>query len=99
MSSCADVVALLSQGKKAKVVGEETGGGFQGNTSGLMPVRKVYPNMEMIIPLQKYTNAVDENINVGRGTIPDHHVPLTLENVMRNYDEQLDYVKQLIKKK
>ncbi|TPN87963.1 S41 family peptidase [Aquimarina algicola] len=99
MSSCADVVALLSQDKKVKVVGEETGGGFQGNTSGLMPVTKVYPNMEMIIPLQKYTNAVDENINVGRGTIPDHHVPLTLENVMRNYDEQLEYVKQLIKKK
>jgi hypothetical protein len=98
MSSCADLVAILSHNKKAIVVGEESGGGFQGNTSGMMPTMNIRPNLTMTIPLQKYTNAVDPTKNVGRGTIPDYPLPLTLDDWIHKIDTQIEYVKQLIKK-
>jgi hypothetical protein len=97
MSSCADVVAILSHNKKAKVVGEETGGGYQGNTSGMMPTMNIQPNLTMTIPLQKYTNAVDPSIHIGRGTIPDYPIIRTLDDWMNEKDMQLESVKQLIK--
>jgi hypothetical protein len=37
MSLCADVAAILSFNKKAICIGQQTGGGYQGNNSGLMP--------------------------------------------------------------
>lgn len=100
MSSCADVVAILSHNKKATVIGEETGGGYQGNTSGMMPTINIQPNLKMTIPLQKYTNAVDSSKNVGRGTIPDYPIVLTFDDWMdEKNDKQLEDVKKLIKNK
>ena len=97
MSSCADVVAILSYNHKVVVIGEETGGGYQGNTSGMMPTEEIRPNLKMTIPLQKYINAVDPNVNFGRGTIPDHRVTPTLKDWMENNDVPLKYVQKLIK--
>ena len=96
MSSCADVVAILSDNGKAKVVGQESGGGFQGNSSGMMPSTSIPPHMNMVTPLQKYTNAVDKRKNVGRGTVPDFEVSPGLEDWMGGEDVQLEYVKGLI---
>ena len=72
LSSCADVIAILAHNKKAKVVGQESGGGYQGNTSGIMPKTKIPTGLELTVPLLKYTNAVDPMVNIGRGTIPDY---------------------------
>ena len=96
MSSCADFVAILSHNNKAQVIGEETGGGYQGNTSGLMPTVP-FLNFEMTIPLQKYVNAVDLNKNFGRGTIPDHPIIPGLKDVIQNKDVQMEYAIKLIK--
>jgi len=97
MSSCADVVAILSHNNKAKVIGTETGGGYQGNTSGLMPKTLIMDDyMEITTPLNKYTNAVDPNTNFGRGTIPDFHVTPTLDDWSENRDVELAFVMKLI---
>lgn len=99
MSSCADLVAILSHNKKAVVIGQETGGGYQGNTSGMMPTTKIKGNLQMVTPLQKYTNAVDPNTNFGRGTIPDYIVKPTLENWMNKKDAEMELVQELINSK
>ena len=99
MSSCSDVVAILSHNKKAIVVGAETGGGFQGNTSGMMPTISIQPNLTMTIPLQKYTNAVDTSKNIGRGAMPDYPIVLTLDDWMNENDIHIEYAKRLIKNK
>lgn len=99
MSSCADLVAILSHNKKAIVIGQETGGGYQGNTSGMMPNTEIKGNLEMVTPLQKYTNAVDPEINIGRGTIPDYPVKPTLENWMNKSDPEMGVVIKLINSK
>ena len=96
MSSCSDFVAILSDNKKAQVVGQESGGGFQGNTSGIIPTSKIKTGLLVTIPLQKYTNAVDLNKNFGRGTIPDFEVTPTFDNWVNKKDVEMEFVLRLI---
>lgn len=97
MSSCSDFVAILSHNKKAKVIGQESGGGYQGNTSGLMPTEEIDPNMVITVPLLKYTNAVNLTQNIGRGTIPDYPLDHTLEDWISKKDIEMEFVNQLLK--
>ncbi len=99
MSSCADFTAILTSNEKAVVVGQETGGGYQGNTSGMMPSTDFKGNLQVVTPLQKYTNAVDPNKNIGRGTIPDHIIKPTLDNWMNKKDAEMELVRELIDSK
>lgn len=71
MSSCSDFVAIMQYNKKAQILGEETGGGYQGNTSGLIPSEKLACGLVVDIPLLKYYNFVEKKLNLGRGTQPD----------------------------
>jgi hypothetical protein len=96
MSSCSDVVAVLHANKRATFIGEETGGGYQGNTSGLMPTVSVLGGMRLTVPLLKYTNAVDPKVNIGRGTIPDHIVISTADDIVNKKDPVMEYVIGLI---
>tara|TARA_R110002126_G_C10490551_1_gene503851 strand:+ start:27969 stop:29426 length:1458 start_codon:yes stop_codon:yes gene_type:complete len=98
MSSCGDFVAVLSHNKKAKTVGQETGGGYQGNTSGMMPENVVFKNLVITTPMQKYVNFVDLKKNFGRGTIPDFKVKKTLEDRLSKKDAELEFVKSLLEK-
>jgi Peptidase family S41 len=96
LSSCADVIAILAHNKKAKVVGQESGGGYQGNTSGMMPKTKIPTGLEITVPLLKYTNAVDPMVNMGRGTIPDYVVAPSLDNWIEKDDVEKEFIMQLI---
>ncbi|MEO1655143.1 MAG: S41 family peptidase, partial [Bacteroidota bacterium] len=97
MSSCADLVAILAHHHKAQVVGQESGGGYQGNTSGLMPTNPIFAHLEMTIPLQKYSNAVDPKHNFGRGTLPQYPIYPSLEDWLNQRDVELNFVDNLIK--
>jgi len=98
MSSCADVAAILSYNKKAVFIGQETGGGYQGNNSGMMPDTKMLPfDFTISVPLQKYFNYVDTSRNIGRGTMPDHPVNLTINDILRGGDKELQFAITLIK--
>jgi len=99
MSSCADFVAILSSNNIAKVIGQETGGGYQGNTSGMMPKITIKQLMIITIPLQKYTNYVDLEKNFGRGTIPDFNVYPTLDEWIAKKDVEQNFIKEFLKKK
>lgn len=96
MSSCSDVAAVLHANKRATFIGEETGGGYQGNTSGLMPTVTVSGGLRLTVPLLKYTTAVDPRINFGHGTIPDHHVVSSVDEVVNKKDPVMAYVTSLI---
>lgn len=99
MSSCSDFVAIISDNKKADIVGQESGGGFQGNTSGMMPTSSFAKNMTITIPLQKYTNAVDLKKNKGSGTTPDYVIKPTLDDWIEKKDVEVLFIKSLIKDK
>ncbi len=97
MSSCADFTAILSSNQKATIIGQETGGGYQGNTSGMMPEEPINEFMSVIIPLQKYTNYVDSKKNFGRGTMPDINIQYTLEDWINKKDLEMSATKKLVK--
>jgi C-terminal processing protease CtpA/Prc len=96
LSSCSDFVAILSSNRKALVIGQETGGGFQGNTSGMMPTARIPTGLRVTVPLQKYTNAVDGAKNFGRGTIPDFEIKPSFENWVTRKDVEMEFVLRLI---
>jgi hypothetical protein len=86
-STAADVTAALRSQGRATFIGEETGGAYEGNTSGL--------NAQIVLPasgfkskiqMYGYVNAVKPAPN-GRGTIPDHVVPRTTSDILRGVDE------------
>ncbi|HEY2349412.1 MAG TPA: S41 family peptidase [Puia sp.] len=98
MSSCADVAAVLSYHKKAVFIGQETGGGYQGNNSGMIPQTKVDPfGFELTVPLQKFYNYVDSTKDIGRGTMPDYPVNLTIQEILNGNDAEMKFVIDLIK--
>ncbi|MFI5156123.1 MAG: S41 family peptidase [Chitinophagales bacterium] len=98
MSSCSDVTAVLSYNKKAIFIGEETGGAYQGNNSGMIPETKILPfNFTLTVPLQEYFNAVDTSKNIGRGTMPDFPVHLTANERITGEDKSLGLALELIK--
>ncbi|MDJ1467649.1 S41 family peptidase [Cytophagaceae bacterium DM2B3-1] len=98
MSSCADVAAILSFNKKAIVVGQETGGGYHGNTSGMMPVSILDRfGFRLSVPLQKYVNHVDSSSPVGRGVLPEYPIATSIEELLKKEDTELAFVLNLIK--
>ncbi len=98
MSSCADVAAILSYNKRAIFIGQETGGGYQGNNSGMLPDSKVKPfNFTLTVPLQKYLNYVDTSKNIGRGAMPDYPINTTIGDILNNEDTELKAAIGLIK--
>jgi hypothetical protein len=98
MSSCADVAAVLSYNKKALFFGEETGGAYEGNNSGMIPEWKITPyNFMLSVPLQEFFNYVDFTKNNGKGTIPDYPVYPKIEDMLTGQDELMAYALYIIK--
>ena len=94
-STSADVTATLHNMKRATFVGEETGGGYEGNTSGLNALI-VLPNshLQLKIMMYEYFNAVKPPMR-GRGTIPDHPVALRVEDMLSGIDTQMERAEAL----
>ena len=97
MSSCADVAAVLSYNKKAVFIGEETGGAYEGNNSGMMPETKMEPfHFTLSVPLQKYYNAVDLSNHNGRGIIPDYPIDPGIKEILEGKDLEMNRAFDLI---
>lgn len=90
LSSCADAAAVLQYNRQAVLIGEETGGGYQGNNSGLMPEAKLDFGIKVSIPLLKYVNAVDPNKNVGNGIYPDIVTAPAVEDILKDRDPVME---------
>ena len=98
-SATAEFCAVAKSNGRAKFIGEETGGGYYGNTSGgrktlILPNTKIRIN----IPLTKYVMYVKKAKYKDRGIIPDYPVLPSIEDVIHNKDTQLDFAFRLAKK-
>ncbi|MEO9870303.1 S41 family peptidase [Ekhidna sp.] len=97
-SGGSEFASIAKAQSDALFIGEETGGGFYGQTSGLYTYL-LLPNsqMEIRIPLLKFsTNFESADIPFGRGVIPDHKVTTTFEEYMAEQDVELEYTLNLI---
>jgi len=96
MSSCADVIAVLSYNKKAILIGEETGGAYEGNNSGMIPETSVDPfHFTLTVPLQKFYNAVDLSNRQGSGVLPDYPVNPDIKDIIGGEDLYMRKVMEL----
>lgn len=95
-STAADFCAVAHHLKRATFIGEETGGGYYGNNSGMQTIVTL-PNSKMRIrvPMYQYWNAVPGYDGKRRGTRPDHVVETKVASVLRGVDEQLDLALKL----
>src|SRR5215510_7932214 len=95
-STAADFCAVTHHLKRATFIGEETGGGYYGNNSG-MQVMLTLPNSKarVRIPMYEYWNAVPGYDGRRRGTRADHLVKTKAANLLRGVDEQLELALKL----
>jgi C-terminal processing protease CtpA/Prc len=97
-STAADVATVAHHNGLATFVGEETGGGYDGNTSGVSgDIALVHSGFGVRVPRWMYTTANVGHAYPGRGVPPDHHVPGTAEEALTGRDPQLELVRQLLR--
>ncbi|MDG1159254.1 MAG: S41 family peptidase [Flavobacteriales bacterium] len=83
-------------GVKCVLVGEETGGGYQGNTSGYFYTLEL-PNTGFVVKIPRilFDLAVKDNSWQG-GVMPDIIIPDKVEDYIKGEDTQLNFVLSLI---
>jgi len=99
-STAADFCSIAKSNNRGKFIGEETGGGYYGNTSG-QTTKVELPNskMDITIPKLKYVNAVKISKYKDRGTIPDYRILPTINEVILHKDVQLNFALKLAREK
>lgn len=89
-STAADVATVLHHQRLGVFVGEETGGGYDGNTSGTSRAESLaHSQIRVDIPLWMYTTANEGHRFSGRGVIPDHAVEPMIEDILGGRDPVL----------
>lgn len=90
-STTAELITQLHDKQRAVFVGEESGGAYQGNSSG-RSVTLVLPNsaLRVIIPLVTYTLAIGGSHPNGRGVTPGHAVTPSINDYLDGRDRPLE---------
>lgn len=100
-SGGSEFAALAKNHTTAKFIGEETGGGYYGNTSG-SDIFYTLPHTKLTgrIPLCKFVVQVkDDSIPFGHGLIPDYYLQPTITEYLKGQDVEIEYTKKMIEQK
>jgi len=93
-SATSEICAIMERDKRATLVGTETGGTFDGNTSGIYD-QVTLPNsrLKVKIPLVKYVSATKgAEFIFGRGVIPKYQmVEYQFDNGTNENDELINF--------
>lgn len=84
---------MMYSQKLATFVGQETGGGYYGNTSGYGR-KLVLPNSGIIVtlPVLQFIMNVEPSIPFGRGVIPHYEVMPTFQEYQNGENAALEYI-------
>lgn len=96
-SGGSEFAALAKNYTNARFIGEETGGGYYGNTSGSF-IRYTLPHTQLTgrIPLCKFVLETKDNTTpFGHGVMPDYSIRPTIEDVLQGRDVEMEYAKKL----
>jgi C-terminal processing protease CtpA/Prc len=86
--------------KRATFIGEESGGGYYGNSSGVMAtVALPHSKLTVRVPLVTYYMAVSGYKDAARGVIPDCPVRYSIEELLEGTDKELAIALELARKK
>lgn len=82
--------------KRGIFIGEETGGGYNKCTAGIIPlVTLPETRVKLRLPLVKIAPAKTRTLE-GRGILPDYPVSPTLDDLLNKKDTELDFTLKLI---
>lgn len=98
-SATSDFAAFFEELELGPIIGTETGGSYLGNTSNWeFPI--VLPNtkLRLALPLARYLTNVKPGES-GRGIVPDHIVPTSIDDKLNDVDAQLNFTLDLIRRK
>jgi hypothetical protein len=95
-SGTSDFCGIARKFPNVKFIGEETGGGYYGNTSGARATL-VLPNtkIKVNIPLWEYFNAVKPSKYKDRGIIPDYNIVPSIADFIQHKDVQMEFALKL----
>ena len=95
-STTADFVSIAKNIGAASVVGQETGGGACGNTSGNNKrITLANTGIRVQIQMWGYSSAINKDIPCGHGVLPDHSV---VDIPFTDNDEVMEMVAELMAK-
>lgn len=98
-STCADVATVLHHHQWATFVGEETGGGYDGNTSGNSKTLSLpHSGISINLPMWMYTTANVGHNFYGRGVIPDYPVVASRAEFIEGEDVMLEKAESLLRR-
>lgn len=88
-------ISTLKNQNNVTVVGEETGGGFYGNTAMHIPTL-VLPNSKLRVSLPMFRLVIDKNRAKGRGIMPNIEIPPSSVAIKQGYDIKLAVLRKII---
>jgi hypothetical protein len=98
-SVATEFASELQSLNRALFIGEESGGGYYGNTSGFFAVVILpHSNLELGIPLMGFYSKVKPALHNNRGIFPDFEIRPTVSGIINKRDEVLDYTLSFINK-
>lgn len=86
---------------RATFIGQETGGGYRTNSSGMFTIVQLpHSKIDLGIPMFGFQMAnVPSHIQHGQGIKPDHTIIPTIHDVLHHKDPVMDYTLRLIQDK
>ncbi len=95
-STTSEFLSQAHYHKRAVFIGEESGGGYYGNSSGMMPA-VVLPNTKVTVrvPLVTYHMAVSGYQAAAHGVMPDYPVNHTIDDFIAGRDKDMELALQL----
>ena len=98
-STTADVASVLFDNKWATFIGQETGGGAYGNTSGhSTSIRLPHSKIVVDLPYWMYFTALKNKYPKGRGVIPNYIITPSIKEFINNVDVEMEKALSLIRK-
>jgi hypothetical protein len=99
-SATAEFSAVARYHNRAIFAGEETGGAYEGNNSGL-ELLLTLPNthLRVRIPMMRYIIASGSQKNSGHGVMPDYPVIPAIDDILKGMDTEKEFVLELIRRK
>lgn len=99
-STAADFCAITRSNARGIFIGQETGGGYEGNNSGgAVRVDLPHSGIRLAVPTVKYSNAVTPGNEAGRGIVPDYPIAPSISDILAEKDVQLQRAFEIISAK
>jgi hypothetical protein len=98
-SATGEFMTAVYANKRGVFVGEESGAGITGNTSGIMiGVKLDNSGITVSIPMVGYYMAGDHGPHPERGILPDHEVIPTVEDILAGRDPVMEFALDLARR-